>query len=499
MKQIRLEPPGGEMIISRIVRAVVLSVFLCAGAFLSPALAGDYSELYGPSDGDWLGSKNDSTNGVATASAYSDPTVGDIHVSCSAGIPGGEGNSRAWVYKEFTFSHPSHSTYIHASYTIDGAGTRTPNGLSRIQVKAELHDVTGGSYTLLHTRYGKNQKSLQGELHGYPDIVFSHVLEQGRKYRVTVTARAYCLVDDPDIGSVSLSFNSEPQYSINAYSLWVVHEHDWVGTQGGQSTVHHADAEWDLKQTDYDEADELTLYIKADPAPNDYLAGWWVGFSDFDRAGNERTNDTKARAWAWAQDIENVLRDEWTIVKTRLYFDEDPGCSNIIGKENDRFWPASSGVVASALPEGQVVPDHTWWILNPEEVPGQPGIYAHSFFLQNTDLLEPLDIQSLTLLATTDQYDTLSEVDFADPEADVLDTILTVGSPPLQIDVLTEGEFEDGTIYLAYNVAVDGEVVSHAWGGHPVPEPAHALMLVVGTGVLSILERARRRHGIGRH
>jgi hypothetical protein len=67
-----------------------------------------------------------------------------------------------------------------------------------------------------------------------------------------------------------------------------------------------------------------------------------------------------------------------------------------------------------------------------------------------------------------------------------------VGSPPLQIDVLTDGDFTDGTIYLRYNVAVDGRVVTHAWGAHPVPEPTRLVMLLAGTGLLVVLGRLRR-------
>jgi hypothetical protein len=466
---------SGKLANLRVTQWILFSVAFHIGISLTSVLAEDYKVTFKPDDGFWSGSEEVDYVTGAIAHADHNSDEGRIFVDSSAWVTGAWAEAKAWIQKDFTYDHHSHSNHISVSYSLHGLASRVPNGENTLQVTAQLFDVTGGGSEHLQTAYGYNMSNRDGEIHQPQGRVgFSAVLQEDHQYRIRIRARAYCNVPYGDTGSASLDINSPPpnlpEYSVRVWEAKVFHKHTWTTTRGGTTGYYQSHVEWEFAQTKYNEADELRLYVDTGSGSDDAVQGWKLQFSDFDASNSQRESETRIRAWAWIEEEPPIERDEEVILKGTLHFSEDAGCGNEISYDTWRFYPAEGAVT---LQSDNVAPDHSWWILRPVQLPN--GQFEHTFILRNTDLLDPLNIQSLTFKATTERYETLSEVDYSDGSTPTEDFTLDVASSPFQHNIITEDSLSDGYIYLSYYVIVDDTVVLHTWGGHPVGRHAGAV------------------------
>lgn len=452
----------------RIGKAVGFSVMIL-GFMAVTASADNYYENFSTTDGKWTGGNSYSSNGAGVAYSTYDSYGGYLRVFTST-LAAGNAVAEAWVQRDFTYGgFETYFNYIEMVYSVKGALSHVPAAASAVKIYMKLYDLQTSELLFTKSdilkRHGNETVNNTQRKFG-----FSHVLEMHKDYRVVFGVYASC--DVTSYGSATLDFNNNGMgYLIQASSLSVSHEHNWATTWGGDHNKNPERETRFMYQYSYDLADQLNFRTYTSNNKADELDGWEYHIRSFDEADSARYNQKTASGWAWLTGSPNIPKGHKVKVKITHWLNHSAyGSSGGCVSYRDIAWSsAKNGSSGASL--GKAMADHGWEVMDP--VPAGPDTYTHTLVMNNSDLTDSLLIRSLTILATMDEYEELSAIEF--PDETLYDLSLNAGDN-WSIDITTDGPMFGGYIYFGYNIydPVQDIVVSSAWASHHIASPLEA-------------------------
>ena len=239
-------------------------------------------------------------------------------------------------------------------------------------------------------------------------------------------------------------------------------------TSGGWTEGVDVRAKYEIEQDEFASAEELyfTSYNrKAD------INGWKITITVFDDAWSGRFSDRDVDVEAWNPPFPVVLGQKVEVEVTQWLDTEGYICPNSMGLGHV-YWRDTQP------PEAKAMPDHHWWVKEPEVDPELPGHYWHKVTITNHDSESTLKVSGLTFKPTMTWYEDLSEIVFTGP---VYDTFTLDTGSSWSTEIFTVQDFYGGYIYFKYAIFnLDGtKVVCNAWGGHPVNRAVGGILVPV--------------------
>jgi hypothetical protein len=438
-----------------------LMIGLLMAATAPRTSADEYSIEF--TDGDWTnGGTSETCTLPGVADSDWDLPTGMLRVF--AQVPGaGEAGARAEIYKDFTYSHDHvWSNIIDLRYHLRGLTHYTGTGAADLTTQVEIWDVSSGSPpSLLKTVTDIQVSAASWQIDQDRMVSLRQTLTPDSTYRVKLVVTAHCAGP----GANLVDFWTEPLYDrlADLDCLCIHHTHSSVTLDVGDTSGNPScETDYYIVQDQFDAGADQLMFTSLNHYAN--VHGWRVTVDHF-RYG------TAAPVGARELDVsvsgEVIARGLTTAMRVAQWLNCSSICNNTMDIK-DVYWDEYTGPRDL---QPKALPDHSWRIDYPVEVPESPGTYRHTFTLINRDPDWDLHVSALSFFATMDKQDEMQAIEFTGP----VYMFTLPASPPEQawtMDILTDGPFLDGYIYFKYSLSdsTDSEVICNSWGVHLVTE-----------------------------
>ncbi len=455
--------------------AFLLCVAVLSLVTTAPASATRYYEYIPYNDNSWIGGHDFSADILGTADAQHDASTGLLQVfsEITASFPGYEAVSwaKAWVHHDFYYDHGHDwiNTFT-VGYWLQGDMAKTGTSDSDFYVKVQLYRVSEpyGTETLLLTRKDFRKQDVIGYFGPQKRYVtFRHLLEDGEKYRVRVTAYAKTWVRESEEGSAAIDFMQGMNFKVNVHSLVIEHTHCMLEAKGGNQSGPNASATYYPQQNSYAYADGVIFNSKCYYEEAGDITGYRTFIDNCESGDHYQMGTSTVHYNADVGGCDEIPRGYKNYIHITHYLENQPpemDCNNACQIANLNWKEGSTSLLTAN--GSNVIPDHGWKLMDPMDIGG--GQYAHFFVMTNDDPLDTLRISSLTFYATLDEYEDPGLVPFPDS----IHHYTELGPlEELPVEIVTEGDLIGGHIYFSYSIsdALSGDsVICSAWGDHQV-------------------------------